>query len=261
MRNSPERQVKINLGSFVAKELIKPSDKVFVASGTSAAVTGLEILCKHPEVRIYTHSVPLAWHFMEFMYLKYLEQSAAVEVLGGNVEPTTGIIRNGNGRMGKIPSNVFVYGPHGIGPTGITGNRDVIYLQGAWKAHRRVILVATFAKLLRTGHEVIKYMGHIKKEHEAKTKVVELVVPSEIPEELQKHEGHIEEVLALAMGAGIKIHRAPPVADSMWVRYFTDTDKMSGRVLKTESPSLDGRPPSLQSAKEKPGGKAGKRGR
>lgn len=226
MKNSPERQVKINLGSFVAKNLIRASDKVFVASGTSAAVAGLEILCKHPEVRIYTHSVPLAWHFMEFMYLKYLERSAAVEVLGGNIESTTGIIRNGTGRMGKTQSNVFVYGPHGIGPTGITGNRDVIYLQGAWKAHKRVILLATYTKLLRTGNEVIKYIGHIKKENENKTKFVELVVPQDIPDELQPSRSRIEEILSIAEGAGIRIHKAPTATDSMWLKYFADTEKL-----------------------------------
>lgn len=225
MRVSPERQLKIDLAAFVASHLIHNNDRLFVASGTTAAVAGLEILCRYPEVKVHTHSIPLAWHFMEFMQRNFLSASASVEMLGGSVDPTTGIVRNAN--IGKIASTVFLYAPHGIGAEAITGNRDVIYLKEAWKAHDRIILLATGPKLLRTGTQIIKYIGHIKKESSNKKRVVELVVPASIADKNKSEEErrHINMVLGALASAGVTIHKAPQCRESPWLDYFSDAHR------------------------------------
>ena len=208
--------MKMDIGSFTATQLIHPNEKIFVATGTTAAVVGIEVLARNPSVRAFTHSVPFAWHFMEFVYRGLVGPAAGMEIVDGLINPVTGMIENS--LPPKIPSDVFLYSPHGVNDFAITGNRDVEFLKFAMKRHSRVLFLATHSKLLREGSKIVKHVGHIEKEIGSGRRTYEIVVPQRCNRELKDEEtALVTKTISALKNVGVVVHRAPAYKESVWV--------------------------------------------
>lgn len=217
---APQLEAKIDIAVFVADKLIRDDDVIFVASGTTAAITGIQVLATRPEVRIHTHSIPLAWHVMEFVHRKEIE-NPTIEMVSGTLNAITGIVQNT--KLGKLHSKVFIYAPHAIGTDGVSGVRDVEYLKAAWQAHERIILLATYDKVLRDTAKVIKHIGHIKKEKAGDVRSCELVIPDLPPRGISAAEkARADKALLDLKSNGVVVHRAKRAKDSVWHAYVKE---------------------------------------
>jgi hypothetical protein len=176
----------------------------------------MEILVKHAEAKIVTHSVPVAWHLMEFRNKKYLDDSASVELLDGQVDSVTGVIMHGR-LPNKIPSDTFIYAPRAFARDGITANHNIKQIKDAWtaKSHKRVILLSTYSRFLDRADESVKTIGYIRSY--AKRGSCDLVIPEEIPKKFNADDRRkIDEILTILKECGVKIHHAPRCKKSKW---------------------------------------------
>jgi len=219
LRQDGESQAKLSTAHYVAHHF-GGDTSFFIGAGTAAAMAGIELLARRKHhVRLRTHLAPLAWHVMHLVQAGLLPADLSLTLCSGDVNLNTGVI--GHRSITADAEDILIYSPHGIGLSGVSANRDVETTLSTWKAHQRVILVATHFTFLRPTATLIRSDGKLKgRDLKERKHVYDLVVPSQVPQELDKEErAKVQQRLEYCQEEwGFTIHRSPAPPKDMLSR-------------------------------------------